>query len=200
MDGIDRKIYSMGEYTAATMGSGAVVFADSEILEEAIRWCDYRYSEEGYMTTNYGIEGETFYYDEDGNPMLMDLLVNNPEGLSMGFAQEIYLVHNGSVIFLLDREENQVPESGIIYNDIWRKFGEWNLTGTLTFTPEEGEEQARLANDLTTYISEFVCKIIMGQMELNDQTWGQFQDQMTAMGLDRVVEINQAAYDRFLKR
>ena len=152
------------------------------------------------MLTNYGILGETYDLDENGTPHLFDLLVNNPDGLSAGFAQEIYLIHNGSVVFLLDREENQASDEGRRYNELWRNIGDWPLSGSLTYNAEEAEERSRLVNDLSTYISEFSMKIIMGQEELNESSWNAFQEQLTAMGLDRVVEISQAAYDRFLAR
>ncbi len=201
LDGTERHIYSKGVWASGMgMPGGAVIFADSDIVEEAIRWCDYRYSEPGYMTTNYGVLGETYDFDENGQPYLFDLLVNNPDGLSAGFAQEVYLIHNGSVVFLLDREESQASEEGIRYNELWNNVGDWTLSGSLTYTAEEGEERSALITDLTTYITEYVCKVITGQTELNEGTWSEFQDQLTTMGLDRVVEITQEAYNRFLAR
>lgn len=200
VSGYDRKVYHNGKYSSGLAPNSDIVFADSDFVEETIRWIDYRFSEEGYMITNYGIEGVTFHYDENGVPQLEDLLVKNPDGMSAGFAQEYYLIHNGAVVFLLPREENQASEEGRKYNELWAGYGEWNLTGNLTYTIEESEQRGPLVTDLTTYINEFVGKVIMGMTELNDATWAEFQNQLTTMGMDTVVEITQAAYDRYLKR
>jgi len=199
-EGYDRKIYHNGKYSSGLSPNGGIVFAASEYVEETIRWIDYRYSEAGYMLSNYGIEGTTFNYDENGNPKLVDLIADNPDGMSIGDAMGHYLIHNGCVVFLLEREESQVNDEGKKYNDLWGNRGEWNASGNLTLNSEEGEERGMLVTDINTYVSEFVVKVIMGQIELNDQTWGEFQDQLTVMKLDRVVEITQQAYDRYLQR
>ncbi len=197
-EGYDRKIYHNGKYSSGLASGSSIVFADSEYVEQTMRWIDYRFSEEGYMLSNYGIEGVTFDYNEDGEPMLYDFITNSPD--SFGNAMEQYLIHNGTVVFLLEREESQVNEEGKKYNELWGKRGEWNSTGTLALTVEEGEERGKLVTDISTYVSEFMVKVIMGQIELNDQTWGEFQEHLTTLGLDRVVELTQQAYDRYLLR
>lgn len=198
-EGYDRKVYHNGKYSSGLTPGAEVVFASSDHVEEVLRWYDYRYSEEGYMISNYGIEGETFHYNEDGVPMQDDLIVNNPN-MGVGTAQAYYLMFNGAVVTLLEREENQVNEEGIKFNDMWGKYGEWNLTGNLTYTVDEGNERGSLVVNLMTYITEFSVKVIIGQTELNDDAWDEFQTKLDTMKLDRVEEITQDAYDRYLER
>ncbi len=199
-EGYDRKVYHLGTEASGLTAGAAVVFSDSDNLEETLRWMDYVYSEEGYMLTNYGVEGETFHYDENGEPILNDLIAHNPEGLAMGEAQTKYLIMGGPTVFLLEREERTVTEEGQKYNEIWGTRGEYNLSGSLTYTPEEGEERSGVVADLTTYIQEFTAKCVMGQVELTDDAWNDFQAQLDTMGMDRVEEIAQAAYERYLER
>ena len=40
-----------------------------------------------------------------------------------------------------------------------------------------------------TYITEFSVKVIIGQTELNDDAWDEFQTKLDTMKLDRVEEI-----------
>lgn len=197
-EGYERKIYHNGKYSSGLASNGSVVFADSEYIEETMRWIDYRFSEDGYMLSNYGIEGVTFDYNENGEPMLYDFITQSPDGF--GGAMDMYLIHNGTVVFLLEREESQVNEEGKKYNDLWGNRGEWNFSGSLSLTVEESEERGGLVSDISTYVSEFMVKVIMGMIDLNDQTWNEFQEQLTAMNLDRVVEITQQAYNRYLQR
>ena len=200
VEGIERNIYNKGKYSAGMGSGGAVIFDTCEHKEEAIRWFDYRYSEEGYMLTNYGIQGVTFDFDENGQPYQLELLTNNPDGLNIGDAMECYLLNGGAGIFWLEREEAAANDEGRRYNELWSASGDWNLTGTLSYTAEEGEARGTKATDIETYASEFICKVIMGDIELNDSTWAEFQDTLTAMGIDEVIEIAQTAYNRFLER
>jgi putative aldouronate transport system substrate-binding protein len=53
----------------AAAGAGAVTTAcEDPIL--AVKLLDYLYSDEGALLANYGIEGETFNYNEEGKPFL----------------------------------------------------------------------------------------------------------------------------------
>ncbi|MGB8455965.1 MAG: extracellular solute-binding protein [Anaerocolumna sp.] len=48
--------------------------------EAAIRWVDYFFFDEGSLFFNYGIEGETYYMDDNGQPRFNDDILNAPEG------------------------------------------------------------------------------------------------------------------------
>ena len=47
------------------------VAEDPELIT---RWFDYMYTDEGILLTNYGFEGETFEYDENGKPVWTALI------------------------------------------------------------------------------------------------------------------------------
>jgi hypothetical protein len=40
----------------------------------------------------------------------------------------------------------------------------------------------------------------MGTLPLNDQTWAEFKAQLRNLGIEDSIRIQQAAYDRWLKR
>jgi putative aldouronate transport system substrate-binding protein len=50
------------------------------------------------------------------------------------------------------------------------------------------------------YIDSTVPKFIMGTQPLNDQTWAEFKAQLRNLGIEDNIRIQQAAYDRWLKR
>lgn len=50
------------------IGNATAVSTDCENPEIAVRWLDYWYSDEGVLLANYGIEGYSFEYDENGDP------------------------------------------------------------------------------------------------------------------------------------
>ncbi len=198
--GVPNKVGVRGTDTTKIMQNGAVIFTTCEYIPETVSYLDYIYSEDGILLSNYGVEGETFYYDEEGKPHAGDLLANNPDGLTFGQAREVYLTHTGAKYYLLDPEEESADPYALNYYNTWNDVGEWNLTNALTFTAEEQEERASLLTDIQTYVAEYSTKVIAGIEPLNDETWNTFVSQLGAMKADRVVEITQAAYDRYLAR
>jgi putative aldouronate transport system substrate-binding protein len=53
---------------------------------------------------------------------------------------------------------------------------------------------------ITDYLNSTVPKFIMGTTPLNDQTWADFKAQLRNLGIDENISIQQAAYDRYMKR
>jgi putative aldouronate transport system substrate-binding protein len=64
------------------------------------------------------------------------------------------------------------------------------------------EDTVYAANNvrITDYIDSTVPKFIMGTQPLNDQTWAEFKAQLRNLGIEENIRIQQAAYDRWLKR
>ena len=67
-------------YESLSTMSSCVITTACQYPEIAIQWMDYRYTEEGSTLANWGVEGVSFEYDENGNKQYTDLIVNNPEG------------------------------------------------------------------------------------------------------------------------
>jgi len=178
---------------------GAMIFKSCKYPEYASRFIDYFYSEEGAFVANYGIEGVT-YNLIDGKPMQTELITNNPDGISNITAQSRYLVHNGFMLFMLGREEDVQSEAALEYRDLWSPAGKWNITGSLSYTVEEGIERSNLLNEIQAYVTEQTVKFIMGVNELNDNTWSDFTKQIKSMGVERVTQITQNAFDRYQAR
>jgi len=178
---------------------GATVFSSCKYPEYAVCFIDYFYSEEGAFLANYGLEGVT-YEMINGKPIQTELITKNPDGLTTTSAQARYLIHNGAMVFILDREEDAQSETALEYRDLWSPAGMWNISGNLSYTAEEGAERSALLNDISSYVSQMTVKFIMGVEELNDATWGEFVGSLKAMNVDRAVEITQAAFDRYRAR
>ena len=69
---------------------------------------------------------------------------------------------------------------------------------TLTFTTEESDEISLIMTDISTYVSENRINFIYGNRSLEE--FEAFRSAIKDMGIDRVLEIYQAAYDRYLAR
>ena len=69
----------------------------------------------------------------------------------------------------------------------------------MSMTTEESEEFNRLTGDLVTYVSENLSKLIMGDLSLTDGLDG-FLQGIKDMGIERCVELEQIAYDRYSEK
>lgn len=197
----ERHLYDLSSTTSGVT-PGITVFATSDYVEEALRWCDYMYTEDGYIAMNYGIRGESYELDENGVPYLLDVIVNNPDGLSSSDASEHFIGHRGCLVFLITRELNELNEAGRETLDMWNLIGDWGMPAkdSLYYNQEESEDIATLQTDLDTYVSEFVGKVILGQLELNDDSWAEFLDTLERMNINEVIEVTQGVVDRYLQR
>ena len=73
------------------------------------------------------------------------------------------------------------------------------LPSVMAKTTDESEEFSQLSGDLVTYISETLSKLMLGELNLEGD-FDTFISTIKEMGMDRLVEIQQASYDRYLER
>ncbi|NLP46749.1 MAG: extracellular solute-binding protein [Epulopiscium sp.] len=181
-------------------GSAAIT-TSCENVEVAARVLDYGYSEEGMRLYNFGIEGES-YTMEDGKPVYTDLILNNSEGLSIGHAMSKYIrasysgpmIQSGSYADQYYQIEEQLQAI-----KAWQDTNtDQYILPTITPTPEESSEMASIMNDIGTYQEEMMLKFIMGVESLDK--FDEYIQEIKRMGIDRAIEINQSALNRYKNR
>lgn len=166
---------------------------------------NYLFSEAGQLMYNYGDEGHSFEYDAEGKPQYTELITNNPDGISYKDACYIYAsaVASGHLPSIMD------VRAGYYYfgDEEWNVFdtfrtcdadGSYNLPTGVALNEEENQEYATLSSDITTYASTEIMKFILGQSELTPDSFETFRDTILSMGGDRMEELYQQAYERYL--
>mgnify|MGYP005808121517 CR=1 FL=1 len=196
--------YRDNTYTMMVSGVCNSVSADSENIELAVRWLDGFYAEEIALNANYGTEeyeGTVWHNDDTtstGRIIDYDYRYSNPDGKSSGMILVEYSAKNPPIRY----EGMQVECSPQVKKDgyeIWKLYEPVNAVPTrITPTSEEGTEFASLYTDIETYVQECNVKFIMGQMSLDD--YDSYRDTLTQMGIDRCIELRQAALDRYNAR
>lgn len=184
-----------------TSGNTAIS-ADSENWEVALRWLDYLYTDEGALLANYGVEGDTFEFDENGEPVFTDKILNNENGWTMTQTVASYLCPSAGIANWSDwtRELAGVPEKDQACYDVWSEFSDdWRLPSSVTLTQEESTERAALYADISTIVKEQTAQFISGALDI-ESTWDAYISALEASGMERAIEITQAAYDRYLAR
>lgn len=184
-----------------TSGNTAIS-ADSENWEVALRWLDYLYTEEGALLANYGVEGDTFEFDENGKPVFTDKILNNENGWTMTQTVASYLCPSAGIANWSDwtRELAGVPEKDQACYDVWSEFSDdWRLPSSVTLTQDESTERAALYADISTIVKEQTAQFISGALDI-EENWDAYISALEASGMERAIEITQAAYDRYLAR
>ncbi len=166
---------------------------------------NYLFSEAGQLMYNYGDEGHSFEYDAEGKPQYTELITNNPDGISYKDACYIYAsaVASGHLPSIMD------VRAGYYYfgDEEWNVFdtfrtcdadGSYNLPTGVALNEEENQEYATLSSDITTYASTEIMKFILGQSELTPDSFETFRDTILSMGGERMEELYQQAYERYL--
>lgn len=184
-----------------TSGNTAIS-ADSENWEVALRWLDYLYTDEGALLANYGVEGDTFEFEENGKPVFTDKILNNENGWTMTQTVASYLCPSAGIANWSDwtRELAGVPEKDQACYDVWSEFSDdWRLPSSVTLTQDESTERAALYADISTIVKEQTAQFISGALDI-EENWDAYISALEASGMERAIEITQAAYDRYLAR
>ncbi len=193
------QILEIGNLLSTVSNAGVTVSTSCEYPEIAVQWCDFWYTEEGILLANYGIENETYVFDENGQPRHTEEFLTPPEGTTLQSLQYIWTLPMMSTVYQSDRttigENTDRATWGI------NKNGDRDIPLTfVTMTAEENSEFANIMGDVQTYCAESILSFIIGETPLDDETWANYESTIQAMNVERAVEIYQAAYDRYLAR
>ena len=167
---------------------------------------NYLFSEAGELMFNFGDEGHTFEYDENGQPQYTDLVKDNPD---LSYMDACFILVSAAASGHMPGILDLRPGYYYFGEKEWAVFdsfktcdadGTYNLPNGVALNEEENEEYARISSDVTTYASSELMKFLMGQSELNEDTFAAFRDTLLSMGADRMEELYQQAYERYLAK
>ncbi len=184
-------------------GSFAIT-SENPSPEASLRWIDYFYTPEGYEFINHGPEGYLWEWeDEEGGSKVFndDVDADSREdyrgtitpayGITIpGLSVELDPIGGERTEFsdfLLEETQEKIEENGEV------------IFPLVYLTSEEQDEVNSIQVDLETYVVESEAAFITGNTELNDDTWNEYVSTLERIGVRRLEEIHQAAYDRWLE-
>lgn len=177
---------------------GMSVSSACENVELAVSYLNWFWTEEGEFVSNFGFQGETFEYDSNGDIRFTDIILNNPEGLSSKTAHSVY-VSSARIGYKTLTERYTAAFTNEKEKGAWEIWSSNRVQDGLYFglmTPEETELYNQYAADVSTFIMAKNLGYILGEEPLENY-WDNI-DKLYEIGLQKVIDIKQAAYDRFM--
>lgn len=178
----------------------AAISGTSKHAELAVQLLDYAYSEEGYLLFNYGTEGQSYTLN-NGKPELTELVTNNPDQLSYLEALSLYThtVNPGPYVGSKELIERLAITNEDHNYDRWKTDNLKHVLPPVSISAEESNEYARIMTDVNTLVDETTLKVILGAVSA-EEAHHDLAAKLNALGIQRALEIQQAAYNRFLSR
>ncbi len=160
-----------------------------------VAWVDYLYTEEGFILAEAGQADEEFTWNDDGtwlwesasDSLLSSVLpeatmrsgMNMPCYASIPFQQKI---DDKSTAFVVESLLSLKAYDSLPYPLVY-------------LTEEQSARLSELIWNIGKYAEYQMVWFVTGDVELNDDTWQEFCQQVKALGMDELVSILQTAAD-----
>lgn len=163
-----------------------------------IKYFDYWFSPKGYELANWGVEGDTFLRDIDGNKYFTKKVMKDKN------KTPLQVLRNEGVQFRIGGPQDYEYEKAWGEPDaiFWMK--RYTQEGflvepmpTLKYTLEESERIHILKTKLDALVKDTCQRWILGADDF-ETTYDDFLKKLNRLGLNEAIQINQKAYDRFM--
>jgi putative aldouronate transport system substrate-binding protein len=198
------QILKYGQKVSQMTYGNAVVSAKCENIPLLCTWSDYFFSPAGSDQSSWGPEGITWEKDENGNRMLTDFVLDNPDGIGPSWVLNMYAGNNLCDATLFDQRRSYAYDGGErLYNmfEIWTPTeysGEYDFPTQFKLTDEQQAVVSSYSGDITTYIGENYLAFFDGSKPMSE--WDSYVDGLNVIGLDDVLAIYQEAYQVYAEK
>ena len=188
-----------------TGNATAAISTQCDYPELAAKVLDYFYTEEGHILGNFGVEGVS-YEMVDGEPKYTDLIMNNPDGLTVSQALGKYVKAGNGAAFVQDERYIEqyyaLPQQKAAL-DNWLKGAdsmteEFEVIPFVSSTPEETSEYANLMTEVTKYRNQMTIKFITGIEPISK--FDEYVETLKKYGMDKAMKIQTEAVKRYKAR
>lgn len=190
----DIPMFGQKDYTAPSGGTYAIS-PKSKNQELAVQLLDYGFSEEGMLFYNFGIPGVS--YDMKNNYPTYSDMIKKDYSLNLG----LYTRSTGGPTIQDRRYYEQfaaLPQQQEAVTTWFKTDVDKYMLPPISPTPEESSELAKIMTEVNTLVDETTIKIVLGTDTLD--SYDKFLDKLKALKIDRAIQIEQAALERYNKR
>lgn len=172
-------------------------------VKEAVQFLNYGFTEEGAMIYNYGVEGQA-YNMVNGKVEFTDLMLNNPNKMTTSNVAYIHKVHFGPKLGAPDTKAlpGVVKDSkSLAFRTKWSddpNVDSLYRMPPVDLTADEMAENNEIIADVSPYVAEMMLKFIIGAEPLS--SFDAYLAKLKEMNFPKAKQIQQAAYDRYIKK
>jgi len=181
-------------------GVGNFIITGSNSYPEAtMRWENYWYSDDGIREYFMGVEGETYYVDENGDYQYTDYVMNNPDGINYEQVLGAYVPWAGGGNPSVANEKyfkgGEMQSITKASSDALYEYAPETIWPALMWNEEDVDDMATISTDIETYLNENRALFITGQKSFDE--WDNYVKGFEALRIDRYLEIYQNALTRY---
>lgn len=176
--------------------TGLVITTGCDDLELAMNFCNYLYTDEFFIPSNYGVEGETYTIDANGEPQFEEWTYTTAGRTfsSVMMDYQLFTQVDGNV------ETPGQSEAALKCEEV---FGV-NIDGVHDYPDaavmdlDESDEYNQKAGDIVTLCQQYTAKFITGELPLSEIE--AFRETLITTGIEDCIAAKQSAYDRYMSR
>jgi len=167
--------------------------------EVILAFFDYLYTQEGGLIIRSGVENVSYRFTEEG------YLESINEGFQANVYQATFMGAANVPGIIPDAFYFQSANATTRYinDEQFREGYGCHVVGvpvpSVSRTTEETEEFTIINTDVSTAVKAYYAEAITGVVDL-ESTWADFQASLKAMGVERMIEIQNAAYQRAVEK
>lgn len=177
-----------------------VISTACEYVEEVCKYFDYMWTDEGVRLVNYGPEGVTWNYNDAGEIEFTDVITNDPDGNTVKSMFTYYGTFNFCTYNDWTREAITLSDNCMSCLELWASCGDKDyVMPNVTLSTEEAEVYNSTFSDVNTHAQEMTLKFITGTADIASQ-WDSYVEEIENMGVQKVIDCYQAAYERYEAR
>lgn len=199
-------------YLYASVSPGNFIITNTcKNPEAAFRWADGWYSEEASLMAWYGQEGKGWVQPPEGS-----LAMNGEKAMYQrlpveGAEQTIRITNKfgnntaklrESEVYLENDPAQKFSTEPILYfasRDSLMQYADTSkVVPPLSLTRDETSEISNIRTMIDDYVEEYMALFCLGNKDV-DTEWDSYVKQFEVLGLEKMLEVYQAAYDRQYK-
>ncbi|SFS50087.1 hypothetical protein [Paenibacillus sp. BC26] len=160
-----------------------------------VAYLDYGFSDEGKTLFNWGVEGDTFEM-KDGKKVYTDKIMKATANVP-GVEMTKYVNPWWITVTDPDSAKALLDADGLKTRETWADVDvSMAFEPTLFMTTEENDTMASASTDIGTFKDSMRDGFITGTKDI-DAEWDSYVKTLNDMGIEKVQQVKQAAYDRF---
>ena len=180
-------------------GVSAAISSQCKNVEAAVWLLDWMYSEEGMICYNFGIEGVS-YEMVDGKPVYTDVIMNNPDGMSVAQALAAYTRTSTSGVGVqmedyIEQYYAQDNQKTALELSMKTDMGE-HMFPPCSVSEENQDRYTEIMSQVKTLSDEMEASFICGTTSMDE--WDSYQQKLKDAGIEEAIQMMQEAYDTYM--